>query len=305
MKAAILAAGFATRLRPLSRERPKVLFPLIGGTILDYLEGALVKHDIKKLLINSHHLSKQIAKIIEQKNRQGDVRYRLSNEEKILGTAGGIKKIFSLAQEEEELLFINGDIFFQGNLDQLINSPLRGKSLVTLLLLPWNGREERGLTAIDEKQRVTAIPASKEEIKDRQRAGIFSGIYLVHRQALPYFPQKTPSCIVQDVIQAIISQGLTVSAEIIDLDWQELGTIKSYYDFCLSQLAGEENYIDRQAQVTDSSKIKPRSIIFEGAKIKAGAIIDKSIIWPEVTIAANSSITKAIASLKNITRVDR
>ena len=37
MKALILAAGYATRLYPLTIDRPKALLPIAGKAMLDYL----------------------------------------------------------------------------------------------------------------------------------------------------------------------------------------------------------------------------------------------------------------------------
>jgi len=37
MKGIILAAGYATRLYPLTKDRPKALLPVSGRPILDYI----------------------------------------------------------------------------------------------------------------------------------------------------------------------------------------------------------------------------------------------------------------------------
>ncbi len=52
MDAILLAGGYATRLYPLTKDRPKALLPVAGKTILDYNVEALQAHaDIKKFYL--------------------------------------------------------------------------------------------------------------------------------------------------------------------------------------------------------------------------------------------------------------
>ena len=56
MKALILAAGYATRLYPLTRDFPKPLLPVGGKPILDWLLDDLRRHtDIRETVLVSNH----------------------------------------------------------------------------------------------------------------------------------------------------------------------------------------------------------------------------------------------------------
>ena len=55
MKAIILAAGYATRLYPLTQNQPKALLPIAGKAILDYIVDEIEKiSEIEKLIIVSN-----------------------------------------------------------------------------------------------------------------------------------------------------------------------------------------------------------------------------------------------------------
>ena len=56
MKAIILAAGYATRLYPLTIDKPKALLPIAGKPILDYIvdEIETIK-EIDEVIVVSNH----------------------------------------------------------------------------------------------------------------------------------------------------------------------------------------------------------------------------------------------------------
>ena len=55
MKAIILAAGYATRLYPLTKDRPKALLPIAGKCILDYIVDEIESiSEIDELIITSN-----------------------------------------------------------------------------------------------------------------------------------------------------------------------------------------------------------------------------------------------------------
>lgn len=53
--AVVLAAGYATRLYPLTQDRPKALLPLGEGTVLDWLFGRLVQWPLADVTVVSNH----------------------------------------------------------------------------------------------------------------------------------------------------------------------------------------------------------------------------------------------------------
>jgi len=57
MKGIILAAGYATRLYPLTKDRPKALLPVSGRPILDYIVAEMdTIDDLDQIVIISNHL---------------------------------------------------------------------------------------------------------------------------------------------------------------------------------------------------------------------------------------------------------
>ena len=49
----LLAAGFGTRLRPLTEHRPKPLMPMCGVPMLNYTSALLRSHGHERILVNS------------------------------------------------------------------------------------------------------------------------------------------------------------------------------------------------------------------------------------------------------------
>ena len=56
----LLAAGFGTRLRPLTNHRPKPMLPLLGRPMLDYAVGHLYNHGHRSFVVNAHHLWEKV-----------------------------------------------------------------------------------------------------------------------------------------------------------------------------------------------------------------------------------------------------
>ena len=73
--ALILCAGYGVRLNPLTLKTPKPLLELNNVTMLENCINMLIQLGIKKILLNTFHLSKQIIEFIKKKklfNRDSD-----------------------------------------------------------------------------------------------------------------------------------------------------------------------------------------------------------------------------------------
>jgi len=108
MKAFILAAGFGTRLRPLTDHIPKPLIPILNIPSLFYTFFLLRQAGITEIICNIHHHSLAIRRFIEASDLPG-LTITFSEEPVILGTGGGLKKCENLLGTDEFLL-VNSDI---------------------------------------------------------------------------------------------------------------------------------------------------------------------------------------------------
>ncbi len=120
MKAIILAAGYATRLYPLTKDRPKALLPIGRQTMMDYLVDALTDIDtITEVHIVTNH---QFAKQFEDWKRLASERYErltfyvwddgTSSNDDRLGAVGDMKYVIEHAGIDDDVLIAASDNFF-------------------------------------------------------------------------------------------------------------------------------------------------------------------------------------------------
>lgn len=86
MRALLLAAGFGSRLRPLTDFTPKCLVPVKGQPLLGIWLERLTQAGIGPFLVNTHYLAEQVDGFIE--NSPYRERVELVNETILRGTAG-------------------------------------------------------------------------------------------------------------------------------------------------------------------------------------------------------------------------
>jgi MurNAc alpha-1-phosphate uridylyltransferase len=87
--AMILAAGRGERMRPITDTLPKPLVPVAGRSLLERSLDRLIAHGVRNIVVNVHHLGRQIA------DRIGD-RAQIVYEERLLETGGSVKNALPL-----------------------------------------------------------------------------------------------------------------------------------------------------------------------------------------------------------------
>jgi len=88
-KAIILGAGFGKRMLPITKKIPKPLVKINGVTLLENSIKFLSSLGIKHIVINSHHLHKEIVNFVKRKRFRFKVNV-VVEKGKILNTGGGI-----------------------------------------------------------------------------------------------------------------------------------------------------------------------------------------------------------------------
>lgn len=105
--AMILAAGFGTRMRPITEHTPKPLIPLCGRALIDHGIDRLVAVGVKRVVVNTHYKAPMMAEHLAQRH---DVEIVLSHEETLLDTGGGVKN--ALKHLGDAFYVMNADVFW-------------------------------------------------------------------------------------------------------------------------------------------------------------------------------------------------
>lgn len=107
-QAFILAAGYGTRMKPLTDTLPKPLVTLRGRALLDYVFDHLKAAGLSRGVVNLHHHADVLQNFLLSRS---DLVLVPSYEEVLLETGGGVKKALPLLGEDP-FYMINGDAFW-------------------------------------------------------------------------------------------------------------------------------------------------------------------------------------------------
>ncbi len=102
MRALLLAAGYGTRLRPLTDTTPKCLVPIKGQALLDIWLGRLTRGGIGPFLVNTHYRAQQVQAHVQAGPFDRQVTF--AYEPELRGTAGTLIHNLGFFAGEDGLL---------------------------------------------------------------------------------------------------------------------------------------------------------------------------------------------------------
>ncbi|MBW8048961.1 MAG: NTP transferase domain-containing protein [Cytophagales bacterium] len=130
-EAIILAGGFGTRLKNIIQDIPKPMAPINDKPFLEYLFNYLIKYNINHVILSVGYRHEVISKYFGDEYKTLQIKYAL--EDKPLGTGGGIVNAMHYLKDDEAFI-INGDTFFNINLDNFYHFHQSHKSELTIAL---------------------------------------------------------------------------------------------------------------------------------------------------------------------------
>ena len=227
MKALILAAGFGTRMAPVTDNIPKPLIPVLNRPTIEYNIYFLKHYGIKEIYINLHSHGEKIAKALGNGSKYG-VSIEYLPEQEILGTGGAIASMEPFVKKEP-FVVINSDTIFNFDLDKMIESHNHSDSLATLGILPAPQNDPRAVIRVDGNKIVRML---NESIYDTIPEGnaLFTGIHVINPQLLEFIPKGCFVSITSYVYKRAIKSGRNLNAFYIKGNWWDMGTPDGYLD---------------------------------------------------------------------------
>ncbi|MBA2335392.1 MAG: nucleotidyltransferase family protein, partial [Blastocatellia bacterium] len=140
MKTMILAAGFGTRLFPLTIDRTKPAIPFLGKPLVGYVAEYLARFGLKDFVVNLHHQPQSVINALGDGTDFGVKIEYTFEEPDILGTAGGLDNARHLL-EDDMFLVVNGKIITDIDIAEAIETHKSSGAIATMVLKPNTKRE--------------------------------------------------------------------------------------------------------------------------------------------------------------------
>ena len=216
MEAIVLAGGLGTRLQSVISDVPKPMAPIDDKPFLEKILKYLQKNGVTKVILSVGYKWETIKAYFGEKFE--DIELVYSVEDEPLGTGGAIKKALNLCQEKE-IYIINGDTFFDVNLNKL---NLKNNSKLILSLKVMKNFDRYGCVETNTDGFVTTFT----EKEFREFGNINGGIYLMSRNIFDgYNLEKKFSF--EEFIQIKFKQ-LNISSRIFDKYFIDIGIPEDY-----------------------------------------------------------------------------
>ena len=290
----VLAAGLGTRMRPLTLLRAKPVLPVMNRPLLHWTLDLLKRSGVGEVMINLHYLPDTVVEAIGDGRALG-LKVTYSREPKILGTAGGPRKVRDFFGDEPFFL-VNGDMVFDFDLRALRERHLCAGARATLALRPNPDPRRYPPIRTARNGRVTSLPGLAR--KARGTASLFSGVHVIDPAILDRLPPG-PSDTVRDLYAPLVGEGETILGVRMRGPWFDIGSPALYLASQRALLAAGFGGARKGVLVHPDARIAlgarvSRSVIGPGSVIGAGARVTGSILWDGVTVGEGARVAGSI-----------
>jgi NDP-sugar pyrophosphorylase family protein len=316
MKGFILAAGFGTRLWPLTEDRTKAAIPFLNRPLINYSVEYLASHGISDIIVNLHHQPESIRVALGDGSKLG-VKIEYSLEDEILGTSGALDRVRE-SLLDDDFVVINGKIVTNIDLGEVIAEHRKQNAIATLVLKRNTALEHFSIVEIDDRDWITrfagfpdaALPqaavaeaSSYPGVVARTDPAplMFTGIQVLSPRIFEYIPLGCFSHSTIHVYPQAISAGEAVVGQVSAADWYEMSTVSRYLEAHLrlmeggSVITGQDCVIQRGASVE-------QAVLWDRVTVESGASVRQSVLGDGVRIPANAVIERAVVVRRDIAR---
>jgi NDP-sugar pyrophosphorylase family protein len=310
MKAMLLAAGVGERLLPLTLNLPKPAIPVLGRPLALRILKRLGEAGIEYAVVNLHHRPERLRALIELDVEPGMPAVRFTYEDRILGTAGGLRNAAHLLRGDSPILVHNSDFLSDIDIAAATRAHRRAGGAATLVLV--EEREGYSTIEIDRRGRVLSIAgdpvADPSEVAGRYT---FTGCHLLDDDVLERIPAGGPSSIVP-IFRELAREG-RLAGHVHDGFWWEFGSPGRYLEGVarLLDLPAERRrqVLDHDrvetsaeavvafgpgAQIDPTARLSGRTAIGMACQIGRASVIHDSVIMPEAWVGPGCRLQRSI-----------
>ncbi len=299
MRGFVLAAGFGTRMRPLTNHIPKALVPVCGRPLLDHALQFITASGIREIGVNAHYMPEQMKEYCMSTQYPFDL-FVESGE--IRGTGGAFDNARTFLQGDQSFLTLNVDIICKFDLQAAIKDFETSDALCTLIAFPCS--HGKGTILFDAlTKKYIGTPADTPHCPHGAKEAAFIGAALYKKEFLDLV--TTDDFSIVPVWKRAIELGVTVLVSVQESGyWRDIGTINALADIHREFLNGtlsldlpDNYYFDNVKKTVYPLLCKDHveeslTSSWVGTTLFKGASITSSIIWPGTDVREMNIINK-------------
>ena len=278
-KGMILAAGQGTRVRPLTRDLPKPMIPILGKPVMEYLIEHLARHGVTEIMVNvayhhnkieeyfgdGHRWGVQIGYAYEGVRDHGDILPRP------MGSAGGMRRIQDFSGFfDETTLVLCGDALIDLDITAAIAEHKAKGAIASLAALevPVAEVQNYGIVVADADGRIASFQ-EKPKPAEAKSTLANTGIYIFEPEVINRIPPGKVYDIGSQLFPGLVEEKLPFYAQNRPFKWLDIGRVSDYWSVLQSVLRG------------DVAEMK-----MPGREIKPGIWVglNTNVAWDEVNI---------------------
>lgn len=307
LKALILAGGFATRLRPLSCSKPKLLFPLVGVPLVDRIVNWLSDANVREIVLAVNHLSEKLR--AEVATREFGSRTVLSVEKSPLGTGGPLKLAAPLFNSDEPVIVVNGDVVTNVDVRKLLSIHNESGAEATIALVSVEDPRPFGLADLDSEDRIVGF--EEKSSKHTGPGWINAGIYVLNSSVISMIPEGRPVSLEREIFP-VLAKRRGMGAWRHSGYWYDIGKTRDYIsanralltqhgflneetnELSLKAEIEEPSYVAADCRVGRGVRLGPFTILSPSVSVGPSSTVQRTIVFEESTIGADCSIDDSV-----------
>lgn len=296
-KGMILAAGQGTRVRPLTRDLPKPMVPILGKPVMEYLIEHLARHGITEIMVNvawHHHKIEeyfgdgsrwgvQIGYAYEGIREHGDILPRP------MGSAGGMRRIQDFGGFfDESTLVMCGDALIDLDITAALAEHKAKGAIASVVALdvPLKDVRAYGIVVAGPDGRIQSFQ-EKPKPADAKSTLASTGIYIFEPEVLDLVPPGEIYDIGSQLFPQLVAKDLLFYVQNRPFNWIDIGRVSDYWSVLQRVMHGKVDQVKMPGR-----EVKPgiwvglnTSIPWDQVKIEGPVYIGSSArIEPGVTI---------------------
>ena len=245
----ILAAGQGTRVRPLTRDLPKPMVPILGKPVMEYLIEHLARHGVTEIMVNVAYHHKKIEEYFGDGRRWGvNIGYAFEGAYEygdILprpkGSAGGMKAIQDFSGFfDETTLVICGDSIVDLDIGAALFEHHSKGALASVVALEVaeDQVQNYGIVVADGEGRVLSFQEKPSPAEAKSNLAS-SGIYIFEPAVLDLVPSNVIFDIGSQLFPLMAERGLPFYVQNRFFNWIDIGRVTDYWSVLQRVLRGE------------------------------------------------------------------